>query len=162
MQWSISATTRKPRPGEVPGRDYVFVSPEEFDRLERDGRFLEHAEVHGNRYGTPRDPIEDALAAGRSVLVEVDIQGARSVRAAMPEAVLVFIQPPSREVLRERLAERGTEDPEALRIRLRNADEELAAAPEFDHSIVNDQLERAVDELVRILEGTSRPPEETP
>ena len=160
--WSISATTRPPRPAEVHGRDYLFVSPEEFARLERDGEFLEDAEVHGNRYGTPRGPIEAALAEGKTVLVEVDIQGARQIRAAGVDALFVFIDAPSRQELHQRLTDRGTESPEDLQRRLRNADDEMAAAVEFDHRIVNEVLEKAVDELVRILEDTSRPSEETP
>jgi len=123
---------------------------------------LETAQVHGARYGTPRAPVVAALAAGRSVVLEIDVQGARSVRAAMPEALLIFVEPPSGEVLRARLEGRRTETPEALELRLRNAEGELAEAAGFDYRIVNDDLEVAVDEVLRILEATESGPAADP
>jgi guanylate kinase len=151
----VSATTRAPRPGEVDGVNYRFLEPDEFARLEEAGEFLETAEVHGNRYGTPRAPVEDAIRAGRTVILEIDVQGAGSVRSAMPEAVLVFVEPPSADALRARLEARKTETPEAREERLRNATTEMEAAGGFDHRIVNDRLEEAVDALVRILDEAS-------
>ena len=156
LMLSTSATTRAPRPNERDGVDYFFLDEGEFARREAAGGFLETAVVHGNRYGTPRGPVEEALAAGRTVILEIDAQGARSVRAAMPDAVLIFIEPPSWEILRARLEDRKTESAEALERRLKNAVEEMAAAPEFDHRVVNDELEEAVDQVIRILETTSR------
>ena len=132
--------------------DYRFVSEDEFARLEADGAFIETALVHGNRYGTLRTPVEDALRAGRTVLLEIDIQGARSIRAAFPDALLVFIEPPSFESLAERLRSRGTEDEAAAAERTANARIELAAAGEFDHRIVNDELDRAVVRLLGIID----------
>lgn len=162
MFLSVSATTRARRPAERDGVDYRFLAEEEFDRLEAQGYFLETAVVHGNRYGTPLPPIEEALAAGRTVLLEIDVQGARTVRRKLPEAVLIFIEPPSLAVLRARLEARRTESPEALERRLRNAEDEMEAAPEFDHRVVNDDLEEAIVGVVRILEGTSRSDKESP
>lgn len=151
---SISATTREARPGERDGVNYLFLGAEEFDRMQEAGEFLETAVVHGNRYGTPRRPVEEALRAGGTVVLEIDVQGARSVRAQMPEALLIFVEPPSWDVLQQRLESRNTESPEALAIRLRNAGAEIADASWFDHRVVNDDLGRAVDEIVRILDGT--------
>lgn len=154
---SVSVTTRRPRPGEVDGVDYVFVDDAEFDRLIADGDLLEWAEVHGAaRYGTRRSAVEEHLASGRPVLLEIDIQGARQVRERMPEALLVFLAPPSREELERRLIGRGTEDPEERARRLRTADVELAAMNEFDVAIVNDDVTTTAAELVDLLRfGTS-------
>jgi guanylate kinase len=154
---SVSVTTRRPRPGEVDGVDYVFVDDAEFDRLIAEGDLLEWAEVHGAaRYGTRRSAVEERLASGRPVLLEIDIQGARQVRERMPEALLVFLAPPSREELERRLIGRGTEDPEERARRLRTADVELAAMNEFDVVIVNGDVETAAAELVDLLRfGTS-------
>lgn len=154
---SVSATTRPPRAGEVDGQDYHFLSPERFAAMEDRGEFLEVAEVHGNRYGTPRGPVDQALAAGRTVLLEIDVQGAASVRAAMPEAVLVFVRPPDEQVLRARLEGRGTDDEAVIQRRLRNARDELAAGESFDHQVVNDDLEEAISQLIRILDGSRTP-----
>jgi guanylate kinase len=151
LELSTSATTRRPREGEEHGRDYHFLTPEEFASRADANEFLEHAAYSGNRYGTLRSEVERRLAEGRSVLLEIEVQGARQVRAAMPEAVLVFIAPPSEEALRERLEGRGTDAPKAIDERLRTAELELAAQPEFKHVVVNDELERAVDELERIV-----------
>jgi len=123
-------------------------------RAEDAGEFLETAWVHGARYGTPRDPVESSLGAGKTVVLEIDVQGAMAVRAAMPAAVLVFIEPPTPEVLRVRLQGRATEEAEVVERRLRNAASEMSAASEFDFRIVNDDLEDAIERLIRILEAT--------
>jgi guanylate kinase len=146
-------TTRRPRRGEKDGTQYHFMSDEQFDAVVADAGFLEHATVHGNRYGTPREPVERALAAGRSVLLEIDVQGSRAVREAVPDALLIFVEPPSREVLRERLHRRKTEDDASFALRMANAEHEMEAAREFDHRVVNDSLEEAVAEVLRILDG---------
>ncbi|GIG24220.1 guanylate kinase [Cellulomonas denverensis] len=149
---SVSATTRSPRPGEVDGVHYHFVSPEEFDAMEASGEMLETALVHGrNRYGTPRRPVEERLAAGEPALLEIDLQGARKVRETMPDAQFVFLAPPSFEELVRRLVGRGTEDAEERERRLATARVELAAESEFDHVIVNDDVHRATDELVSLM-----------
>jgi guanylate kinase len=153
LEVSISATTRAPRQGEVDGRDYHYLSPEEFDRMARAGEFLEHATYSGNRYGTLRSEVDRRLAAGRSVVLEIELQGARQVRAAMPESLQVFIAPPDPEALRERLERRGTDSGEAIDDRLRTAEWELAAQPEFEHVVVNDDIDRASGELERIVRG---------
>ena len=151
LELSVSATTRPPREGEEHGRHYHFLSPGEFDNRAREGDFLEHATYSGNRYGTLRSEVERRLAAGRSVVLEIEVQGARQVRAAMPEAVLVFIAPPTPEALRERLEGRGLDSDHAIADRLRTAEDELAAQQEFQHVVVNDDVERAADELSRIV-----------
>ncbi|MGN6575544.1 MAG: guanylate kinase [Nocardioides sp.] len=149
---SVSVTTRKPRPGEVHGRHYWFVSDEEFDALVANDQLLEWAVVHkAARYGTPRLPVEDALAQGRPALLEIDLQGARQVRTTMPEALFVFLKPPSWEELVRRLVGRGTEDEEERARRLQTALEELAAEPEFDVAIVNTEIHRASEELVALM-----------
>jgi guanylate kinase len=149
---SVSVTTRKPRPGEVHGRHYWFVSDEEFDALVADDQLLEWAVVHrAARYGTPRLPVEDALAQGRPALLEIDLQGARQVRTTMPEALFVFLKPPSWEELVRRLVGRGTEDEEERARRLQTALEELAAEAEFDVAIVNTEIHRAAEELVALM-----------
>ena len=138
---SVSVTTRKPRPGEIHGRHYYFVTDDEFDRLVADGQLLEWAVVHkAARYGTPRAPVEQALAEGRPALLEIDLQGARQVRETMPEALFVFLKPPSWEELVRRLVGRGTEDEEERRRRLETAREELAAESEFDVTVVNTEV----------------------
>jgi guanylate kinase len=152
LELSTSATTRAPREGEVDGRDYHFLTREEFARRADANEFLEHAAYSGNRYGTLRSEVERRLEAGESVLLEIEVQGARQVRAAMPEAVLVFIAPPSAEMLRERLEGRGTDSADAIDERLRTAELELAAQQEFKHVIVNDDLNRAAGELAAIVE----------
>jgi guanylate kinase len=147
LELSVSATTRRPRPGEVDGRDYHFLSPEEFRRRLEADDLLEHASYSGNHYGTLREEVERRLAAGRSVVLEIEVQGARQVRDAMPEAVLIFIAPPDEDVLRERLERRATDSPEAIKQRLRTAEVELAARSEFPHVVVNDDLQKAAEEL---------------
>jgi len=149
---SVSATTRAPRPGEIDGVHYHFVGPQEFERMVDAGELLEWAVVHGrNRYGTPRSPVEARLASGEPALLEIDLQGARQVRASMPGARFVFLAPPSFEELERRLVGRGTEDAEERERRLATARVELAAESEFDHVIVNDDVQRATDELVSIM-----------
>jgi len=149
---SISATTRPPRPGEVDGRHYYFVDDETFDRMIEQGEFLEWATVHNaSRYGTPRPPIDAALASGRSVLLEIDLQGARAVKRAMPEALLVFLLPPSWEELVRRLTGRGTESAAEQARRLETAKVELAAQDEFDVKVVNHDVGRAAREVVELL-----------
>jgi guanylate kinase len=151
LELSVSATTRQPRPGERDGIDYHFLAPEEFERRVVAGEFLEHATYSGNRYGTLREEVERRLAEGRPVVLEIEVQGARQVREAMPDAIAVFIAPPSREALRARLIGRGTDSPEQVDARMRTADQELQAQPEFPHVVVNDRLEQAIDELVAIV-----------
>ncbi len=149
---SVSVTTRPPRPGEIDGVHYHFISDEEFDRLIAEDQLLEWATVHRSaRYGTPRGPVEQALAAGRPAMLEIDLQGARQVRHTMPSAVLVFLKPPSWEELVRRLVGRGTETPEQRERRLATAREELAAESEFDVTIVNHEVHAAADELVALM-----------
>ncbi len=151
LELSISATTREPREGEVDGRDYHFLSREEFDlRVEKED-FLEFATYSGNRYGTLRTEVERRLAAGHSVVLEIEVQGARQVRAAMRESIQVFIAPPTPAVLRQRLNARGTDAPDAIDARLEVAAQEMAAQDEFAYRIVNDDLERAAAELEGIV-----------
>ena len=160
---SVSATTRRPRPGEVDGVHYRFVSDDEFDRMVADGELLEWALVHGrHRYGTPRRPVLERLAAGRPVLLEIDLQGARAVRAAMPEAHFVFLAPPSWDELVRRLVGRGTEGAQERERRLTTARVELAAEEEFDHVIVNDDVHRATDELIAAMGLAPVPGERDP
>jgi guanylate kinase len=154
LRVSVSATTRPPRPAERDGVDYRFVSDEEFSRLIADGELLEWAEVFGHRYGTPAAPVREALARGENVVLEIDVQGAFQVRERDPSAVLVLIEPPSMAELERRLRERGTEDEARLAERLATAERELAERAAFDHVIVNDELERAVDRLVAIIQGS--------
>lgn len=151
LELSVSATTREPRDGEQDGREYHFLSPEEFDRRVEAGDFLEFATYSGNRYGTLRSEIERRLVAGHSVVLEIEVQGARQVRAAMPESVQIFIAPPEPAALRDRLLARGKNSPEAIDARLAVAAQELAAKDEFAHPVVNDDLDRAADELKRIV-----------
>ena len=149
---SVSATTRAPRPGEVDGVHYLFTSEADFDALVEQGQMLEWAVVHGrHRYGTPRRPVEEALAAGTPVLLEIDLQGARQVKAAMPQAHFVFLAPPSWEELTRRLVGRGTEGAEERERRLATARVELAAEAEFDTTIVNHDVAEAADELVSCM-----------
>ena len=151
LELSVSATTRPPRVGEVDGVDYHFLSRQQFDRRVAAGEFLEHADYAGNHYGTLRSELEDRLRAGRPVVLEIEVQGARQVREAMPEALQVFIAPPSLEELRTRLIARGTDDAEEVERRLRVAEGELAAQPEFRHVVVNDRLQEALARLTEIV-----------
>lgn len=153
LYFSVSATTRAPRPGEVDGVDYRFVTPEEFDRLIETDALLEWADIHGGlqRSGTPAGPVADAARAGKPVLIEVDLAGARSIKKALPEAVTVFLAPPDWETLETRLAGRGTESAEVMERRLATARTELAAQGDFDRVVVNARLETACSELVSLL-----------
>lgn len=147
LSLSVSATTRPPRPGEVNGRDYHFLKPEDFEKRLLRGEFLEHAVYAGNQYGTPRSEIDRARDG---LVLEIEVEGARQVRERLPEALQVFIAPPSPEALEERLLGRGTDSEEQMQRRLARAEEELAARDEFKHVIVNDDLEKAVAELERL------------
>jgi guanylate kinase len=151
LELSVSATTRAPRPGEENGIHYWFLDDEEFARRVEDGDFVEHAQYSGRRYGTLRSELERRLAAGVPVVLEIEVQGARQVREAMPEADQIFIAPPGEEALRARLVGRGTDTPESVEQRLATAREELRAQGEFGHVVVNDRLEEAVDELERLV-----------
>jgi guanylate kinase len=151
LELSVSATTRTPRPGERDGVEYHFMSPEEFDRRLAAGEFVEHATYSGSRYGTLRSELEQRIERGIPVVLEIEVQGARQVRAAVPDAVAVFIAPPSADALRTRLVGRGTDAPEQIEERVRTAQQELEARPEFSHVVVNDRLEQATDELTQIV-----------
>ena len=151
LELSVSATTREPREGEADGRDYHFLDRGEFDRRARDGEFLEHATYSGHRYGTLRSEVDERLARGASVVLEIEVQGARQVRAAMPESVQVFIAPPDPASLRERLEGRGTDSAQEIDERLRTAALELAAQEEFAHVVVNQEVEGATSDLERIV-----------
>jgi guanylate kinase len=151
LELSISATTRAPRPGEQDGVDYHFLDDADFQRRADAGEFVEHAVYSGRRYGTLRQELERRTAAGHPVVLEIEVQGARQVRTSLPEAVQVFIAPPSLDALRTRLIGRGTDDDEQVAARLRVAEQELAAQHEFSHVVTNDRLEDAVDELVTIV-----------
>jgi guanylate kinase len=154
LHLSVSVTTRRPRPGERDGIDYHFVSDEEFDRLVAGGELLEWAHVVGHRSGTPARPVEEALAAGRDVVLEIDVQGARQVRERAPKAVLIFLAPPSMEELERRLRSRGTEDEARLALRLVTAREEMAQLPLFDHVVVNDRLDEATAQVEAIIQAS--------
>jgi guanylate kinase len=151
LELSTSATTREPRPGEAHGVDYFFMDRDEFSRRADEGEFVEHAVYSGNRYGTLRSELDRHMAEGESVLLEIEVQGARQIRAAMPEAVLIFIAPPRPEELRQRLEGRGADSADAIADRLRTAELELDAQEEFQHVVVNDDLARAIEELEGIV-----------
>jgi guanylate kinase len=151
---STSATTRPARPGERSGVDYHFIREADFLGMRDRGEFLESAEVYGNHYGTPRRPVEAALAVGKDVLCELDIQGAQAIKRAEPHAILIFIEPPSLDDLKVRLRGRGTEDHDTLAQRLRAAYDEVKVKGIYDHIVVNDEVERAVEEVLRIMDGS--------
>jgi guanylate kinase len=153
LELSVSATTREPRAGERDGVDYHFLTREEFDRRVKAGDFVEHADYAGRSYGTLRSELDERIRAGAPVVLEIEVQGARQVRAAMPEAVQVFIAPPSLPALRTRLVGRGTDDAAEVERRLAVAEKELAAQPEFGHVVVNDRLDDALDRLTAIVAG---------
>ncbi|HLH57821.1 MAG TPA: guanylate kinase [Streptosporangiaceae bacterium] len=157
---SVSVTTRPPRAGEADGREYHFVGRREFDRMVEAGELLEWAEFAGNCYGTPRRPVEERLAAGVPVLLEIDLAGARQVRRSMPDARLVFLAPPSWEELVRRLTGRGTEPPDVVRRRLEVARHELAAESEFDLTLVNTSVREVCRQLVALVVGSSDFPDE--
>jgi len=158
--FSVSATTRSPRNGEVDGVDYHFLSPAEFEQRVAAGEMAEFARVHGRMYGTPRHEIETAATRGEHVVLDIDVQGARQIRAALPAARLIFVLPPSVDIMMARLRRRGTEDREEIARRLRSAIGELQAVPEFDYVVVNDDLDECLDEIRRIVEGRGPPPAE--
>jgi guanylate kinase len=151
--FSISSTTRPRRSGEEDGVQYEFLSKQEFERRRSAGFFLEWAEVHGHLYGTPAKSVDQEVRAGRVVLLDIDVQGGASVRRARPDAVTVFVYPPSMEVLRQRLQTRNTEHPEVVELRLKNAPQEMAQYREYDYVIINDDLDQAVSRLVAILDS---------
>lgn len=154
---SVSVTTRPPRPGEIDGREYFFASDDQFRRMVAEGELLEWAENYGNWYGTQRRPVRDRLAEGEPVLLEIDVKGARQVRAAVPDALLIFLAPPSWEELVRRLTGRGTESPEVIRRRLDAARSELAAESEFDITLVNTSVEDACGQLVELMLAQQAP-----
>jgi guanylate kinase len=154
LELSVSATTRAPRPGERDGVDYHFMAREQFDLAVERGEFVEHADYAGRSYGTLRSELEGRVRSGVPVVLEIEVQGARQVRAAMPEAVQVFIAPPSLDALRTRLVGRGTDDQDEVARRLQVAESELAAQPEFAHVVVNDRLEDALERLVEIVRAS--------
>jgi guanylate kinase len=156
LAYSVSATTRDPRPGEVDGKDYIFLSREEFERWIEEDRFLEWAEYSGNLYGTPEQKVEDLLDGGRSVILEIELQGARQVRMKRPDAVMVFVRAPSLEETRRRLTGRATETEEALKTRLATAVDEVAARDEFDYEVVNEDREQARKDMIEIMESIVR------
>jgi guanylate kinase len=153
LELSVSATTRPPRPGEQDGVAYHFLDDGQFEDRVQTGAFVEHATYSGNRYGTLRSELERRTAEGVPVVLEIEVQGARQVRAALPDAVAVFIAPPGRDALRARLEGRGTDDPDQVNARMRTAERELQAQEEFAHVIVNDRLEQATDQLVEIVQA---------
>ena len=150
--FTITATTRSPRPGEQHGVDYYFVSRDEFESMVRDGKLLEHAIVYGQEKGVPKAPIREALAEGKDVIMRTDIQGARHIKSIVPGTITIFIAPPSFEELERRLRDRGADSPEQMALRLRTAAEETNAAGEFDHTVVNDDLPRCAAAIEAILE----------
>lgn len=151
LRYSVSATTRPPRPGERDGVDYFFLDAEDFDRRIKGGGFLEWAEVHGHRYGTPVEPIWGWIEEGRDVLLDLDVQGALDVKRSVPRSVLIFLLPPSLAALRERLERRGTEHPDAVRSRLAAAETEMAHSERYDYLLFNDRLEDAVECLLAVV-----------
>ena len=155
LRVSISVTTRSPRPGEVDGRDYYFVNREQFNRMIAENQFLEWAEFAGNCYGTPRKSVEEMLQSGNSVILEIELEGARQIQQNFPDAVRIFILPPSWEDLEHRLRGRGQDDDKAISRRLARAAEEIAAAQEFSYQVTNDNLERAVAEIESILTASN-------
>ena len=160
IEFSVSCTTRSPRKGEVDTVDYKFLRQDEFDRLSREGAFLESAEVHGEWYGTLIRDAEKVLDSGRDILLEIDVQGALQIKKKIPESILLFVSPPSMEVLERRLRERGTENEDRLRLRLRNACREIAQSDLYDHVVINDSAAQASEELKNIILGYRKNEEE--
>jgi guanylate kinase len=153
LAYSISYTTRQARTGEQHGKDYFFIPTREFEEGIAQGRWAEWARVHGNLYGTSAEWISDSLCEGRDILLDIDVQGARQILQRFPEAVTIFIRPPSLEVLKQRLLGRGTDDPAAIALRLANAEDEMARQNEYKHVLVNDHLARTIRELIGIFEA---------
>ncbi len=154
LYYSVSATTRSPRPGEVDGRHYYFISRSKFEQLVAQGEFIEWAEFAGNYYGTPRESVLNQIRAGKSVILEIELEGARQIRTSFPSALSIFILPPSFEELEHRIRSRGQDSPEAIANRLRRAQEEVKAADEFDMQIVNDDLQVALNSIELALFGS--------
>jgi len=161
-RFTVTATNRPPRPGETEGVDYYFLSDAQFDEMLQRGEFLEHATVYDQRKGVPRPPVREALAAGRDVIMRTDVQGARYIKSVCPGATTIFVRPPSWDELERRLRSRASDTDEQLDLRLRIAREELAAAEEFDHAVVNDDLDRAAAAIERILEAERARPDREP
>lgn len=151
LEVSVSATTRSKRPGEEEGVDYFFISGEEFNNLIAQGKLLEYAEVHGHYYGTPRDFVFDRMDQGKNIILEIDVQGALQVKERMPEAVSIFLLPPSYEDLKARIQGRGTDSEEDVRLRLKNADREIAMVKDYDYAVVNDQLDTCIEKVAHII-----------
>lgn len=151
LEYSVSMTTRPPREGEKHGVDYYFVSREEFEQRIKEGKFLEYAEFVGNYYGTPLDYVEESLSNGKEVVLEIEVQGALQVREKMPDAVFIFIAPPSRQALRERLTKRATEPEEVINQRMEKAEREIHMAYKYDYIVVNDTVENAADRILAII-----------
>lgn len=160
--FAVNATTRPMRPSEREGVDYYFVSHEDFARLITEGELLEHAVVYGQHKGVLRREVRKLLGAGRDVLLRTDIQGARYIKSIVPAAVTIFIAPPSLKEMERRMTERGGDSPEQVRIRLETAREEMASAPEFDYTVVNDDLDRAVEEIATVIERERARPDREP
>ena len=152
VEYSVSMTTRSPREHEVDGEDYHFVSEEQFEEIKKNDGFIEWACVHGNCYGTPKKFVYEALEAGKDIILEIDIQGAKQVRQSFPESVFIFLEPPSFSALEKRLARRDSENNETRKLRLENAREEIAEASMYDYRVVNDDIDKAVEKLVDIFE----------
>ncbi|MDD4159579.1 MAG: guanylate kinase [Synergistaceae bacterium] len=151
IAYSVSCTTRTPRPGEREGVSYIFMDESSFQKMADGGKFLEWANVHGHFYGTRKDTVDECLLQGKDVILEIDVQGATQVKRKMPEAVMIFIQPPSFEELVRRLKKRGTESPEELELRISNANTEMSHAGEYEHIIINDKIDRAADAFIKIV-----------
>ncbi|MGM0410175.1 MAG: guanylate kinase [Bacillota bacterium] len=151
VEYSVSATTRDPRPGEIDGEDYFFISEEKFNKMKEKNKFIESAKVHNNYYGTPKDYVEKSLNEGKDIILEIDIQGAKQVKKKCPEAVFIFLKPPSLEELKNRLSKRDTENEKNKKIRLKNAKKEIDEISEYDYSILNDKVENAVEKLKTII-----------
>jgi len=159
---TVNVTTRAPRPGEQEGVDYYFVSKQEFGRKLRDGELLEHAVVYGQEKGVPRSPIRNALASGQDVLLRTDIQGARTIKRLVPGAITIFVAPPSEAELKRRVRERGGDSEEQIRVREEIASQEMGATQEFDYTVVNQELERCVDEIEEIMSRERSRPDREP
>ncbi len=151
VEYSVSATTRDPRPGEIDGEDYFFISVEKFKEMKDNDKFVESAKVHNNYYGTPKDYVNKSLREGKDIILEIDIQGAKQVKKKCPEAVFIFLKPPSLEELENRLSKRDTENEKNKKIRLKNAKKEIDEIAEYDYSILNDKVENAVKKLKKII-----------
>ena len=151
--FSVSATTRKPRTGEQDGKDYFFVTREKFDEMIAQDAFFEHAEYAGNCYGTPKEPVIKSLQEGRDIILEIDVQGAFQVKKKLPEALLIFIMPPSFEELERRLVSRGTDSPEVIKVRLETAKKECLVKDSFDHIVINDEVEKAVERIEKLIDN---------